>query len=111
GDDAGLLDAPDRIDGAVGLSAVAHDAHPPDADSGCRASMLAPDRQEGAGADPAGSRGMGHWSNMPLGVSPARKGSMKPSSRSTWPITAVWEVAGSTARREAGRGTPISPIS
>ena len=50
------------------------------------------------------------YSNIPFGVSPLRKGSMKAYSRSGWVITAVCEVAGSTARREAGNGLPISPM-
>ena len=46
----------------------------------------------------------------PFGVSPFRNGSMKPISRSAWLMTAVCEVAGRTARREAGSGLPMSPM-
>src|SRR3546814_6793093 len=43
---------------------------------------------------------IGSYSNIPFGVSPFRNGSMKACSRSAWPMTAVCEVAGMTARSE-----------
>ena len=49
------------------------------------------------------SRNPPYCSKNPFGVSPFRNGSMKAMSRSTCVITAVCEVAGSTARREAGQ--------
>jgi hypothetical protein len=45
-----------------------------------------------------------------FGVSLFRKGSMNERSRSGWVITAVCDVAGKTAKREAGSGLPISPM-
>jgi hypothetical protein len=50
-----------------------------------------------------------YFSNIPFGVSPFKKGSMKANSSSVWVMTAVCDVAGKTARREAGSGLPVSP--
>src|SRR5215212_2644685 len=49
-------------------------------------------------------------SNIDFGVWPFRNGSIKECSNSVCVMTAVCDVAGITARREAGNGLPISPM-
>src|SRR6266704_1869368 len=50
-----------------------------------------------------------YFANMPFGVMPFRNGSMNACSKSACVMTAVCDVAGRIARREAGNGFPASP--